>query len=210
MKHAFRSFVTCGAVMLLLGASATVHAEEISFTGASLALGFGSVRNQVDYGGFLAGQTSKDTDVVGILDASYGFNIAPKWVATLGATYDLNKTDFGSVSYVVLGNTYPVDAQLKNHFSLYVAPGYRLSPNWLAYAKLGWHTAKGEFTDALLGAGETTHNGVGYGVGVSTVISKQIEARVEVQHIDYNRKSANLSDGKPETNQAVVYLGYRF
>jgi len=210
MKPAFRSFVTCSVVTLLLGASATVQAEENSYTGASLALGFGSVRNQVDYGGFLAGQISKDTDVVGILDASYGFNLAPKWVATLGATYDLNKTDFGSISYVVSGNTYSVDTQLKNHFSLYVAPGYRLSPNWLAYAKLGWHHAKGEFADTLLGNGETTHHGVGYGLGVCTVLTKQIEARLEVQHIDYNRQSANLSNGEPETNQAVVYMGYRF
>lgn len=210
MKPAFRSFLTCSTLMLLLGASATVHAEESSFTGTAVALGVGVARNQVDYGRFLDGKTSKDSDGIGIIDVSYGFNLAPEWVAALGATYDLNKTDFGTVSYAVGGNTYTVDTQLKNHFSLYVAPGYRLSPNWLAYAKLGWHHAKGEFADTLLGAGETTHNGVGYGVGVSTVLAKQLEARFEVQHIDFNRKSANLSDGKPETSQAVVYLGYRF
>ena len=210
MKPAFRSFVICSVVMLLLGAGVTVQAEETKFTGASLALGLGSVRNQVDYGGYLAGQTSKDTDTVGILDASYGINLAPQWLVTLGATYDLNKTDFGTVSYVDGGNTYSVDGQLENHFSFYVAPGYRLSPNWLVYAKLGWHHAKGEFNDSQLGSGETTHNGVGYGLGVSTVLARQIEARFEIQHIDFNRESANLSDGKPETNQAVVYLGYRF
>lgn len=209
MKSAFRSFLTCTTVMLLLGASATVQAEESSFTGASFALGLGAARNRLDYGGFLAGQTSKETDAVGILDASYGFNLAPQWVVALGATYDLNKTDFGTVTYVAGVNT-SVDVQLKNHFSLYVAPGYRLSPNWLGYAKLGWHHAKGEFNDSQFGRGETTHNGVGYGLGVSTVLAKQIEARFEVQHIDFNRKSANLSDGKPEINEAVVYLGYRF
>jgi len=210
MRPVFRSFITCTTFVLLLGASVTVQAEESNFTGASVALGLGAARNRLDYGGFLDGQTGKETDAVGIIDASYGFNLAPKWVAALGATYDLNKTDFGTVSYVDGGSTYSVDTQLKNHFSLYVAPGYRLSPNWLAYAKLGWHHAKGEFNDTLVGAGETTHNGVGFGLGASTVLAKQLEARFEVQRIDFNRKSAVLSDGKPETTQAVVYLGYRF
>lgn len=209
MKPTFRSFLTCTTIGLLLGVSATAQAEESTFTGSALALGVGVARNQVDYGGFLAGQTSKETDAVGILDASYGFNLAPQWVVALGATYDLNKTDFGTVTYVAGVNT-SVDAELENHFSLYVAPGYRLSPNWLAYGKLGWHHAKSEVKDIQLGTSDSTHNGVGVGLGVSTMLAKKIEARFEVQHIDFNRKSANLSDGKPEINEAVVYLGYRF
>lgn len=209
MKPVFRSFLTCATIGLLLGVVATVQAEESTFTGSALALGVGVARNQVDYGGFLEGATGKETELLGRLDASYGFNLGSNLVATLGATYDLNKTDFGTVTYVD-GATYTVDAELKNHFSLYVAPGYRLSPNWLAYGKLGWHHAKSEVKDTQLGTSDSTHNGVGVGLGVSTMLAKKIEARFEVQHIDFNRKSAHLSDGEPEINEAVVYLGYRF
>ncbi len=208
MKHPLHSAVTCAALTLL--ACTAAQAQDADFTGPALAVGVGTTHNRLEYGGFLAGQTSKENSAAVKLDGSYGIALSSQWVATLGATYDLNKTDFGTVSYVDSGTTYTVHTKLKNHYSLYVAPGYRLSPNWLVYGKLAWHHAKGEFNDSQVGTGETTHSGVGFGLGVSTVLARQVEARFEVQHINFNRKSANLSNGKPETTEAMLYFGYRF
>jgi hypothetical protein len=208
MKNSLPS-VLLGSTLALL-ACATAHAEEVRFTGTALAIGIGAASNQLDYGGLLAGKTSKHTSTVGKLDLSHGFNLAPRWVATVGIAYDLNKTDLGTVSYVDSGRTYDVQGKLKNHLSLYVAPGYRFASNWLGYAKLGWHSAEVEFNDSQVGAGKTKHGGVSFGLGVSTALSQHLEARFEVQRINLNRQSANLSSGKPEATQALVYLGYRF
>lgn len=208
MKHSWQLTLS-GAALALLTCGAA-HAQNAEFTGPVLAIGVGAVHDEVDYGGFLAGKTGKDDDTAFKLDGSYGFSLSPQWVATVGATYDLNETDFGTVNYVDSGTPYTVQTKLKNHYSLYVAPGYRVSPNWLVYAKLAWHHAKGEYKDSQIGTGETHHSGVGYGLGVATVLAKQVEARFEVQYVDFNRKSANLSNGKPETTEAMAYIGYRF
>lgn len=201
--------ILIGASLSLI-ACATAQAETPSFTGTALAIGLGAARNQVDYGGLLSGTTGKKTDTVGKLDLSHGFNLSSQWLATVGVSYDLNKTDFGTVSYVDAGRTHTVQAKLKNHFSLYVAPGYRFAPHWLGYAKLGWHTARAEFNDSLAGPGTTRHNGMSLGLGVSTALTQHVEARFEVQQINFNRQSANLSSGKPQTREAFAYLGYRF
>lgn len=208
MKTSLYSVAACAALALSTGADAL--ADSASFTGPALAVGAGVTRNQVEYGGLLSGASAKKNDGVLKLDASYGISVAPQWIVTLGASYDLNKTDFGSVNYVDGGGTYKVDGRLKNHYAVYVAPGYRLSDKLLAYAKLGWHRATAEFNDSQAGTGKTTHNGTGFGAGVSTALSRQLEARFEVQRVNYSRESANLSNGKPESTEATVYLGYRF
>ena len=175
----------------------------------AIGVSLSAAHNKVEYGGFLAGAESSKTDVAGRLDASYGFGLSPQWVLTVGATYDVNKTDFGRVTYVS-GSPQTVDAKLKDHFAVYVAPGYQVAPNWLVYGKLSAHHAKTEFTDSGASDGETTHSGTGLGFGVATAFSQHIEGRFEVEQVRYNEKSGNLSTGKPKTTQATFYVGYRF
>lgn len=202
------SFAVCATLTALIG---TAHAQNqnTNFTGPAVGVSLSAARNKVEYGGFLAGSESKKSDAVGRLDASYGFGLSPQWVLSVGATYDLNKTDFGRVSYVS-GGTQTVDVKLKNHVALYVAPGYQVAPNWLAYGKLSWHHAKGEYNDTGTGAGTTTHDGTGIGFGVATAFTKQIEGRFEFEQVNYSREARNLSTGKPKTSQATFYVGYRF
>lgn len=202
------SFALCIALVALIG-TAHAQSQNTNFTGPAVGVSLSAARNTVEYGAFLAGSESKKSDAVGRLDASYGFGLSPQWVLSVGATYDLNKTDFGRVSYVS-GGTQTVDVKLKNHVALYVAPGYQVAPNWLAYGKLSWHHAKGEYNDTGIGAGTTTHDGTGIGFGVATALTKQIEGRFEVEQVNYSREARNLSTGKPKTSQATFYVGYRF
>ncbi len=207
MKRLF-SLAVCTALTALIG---TAHAQNqnMNFTGPAIGVSLSAARNKVEYGGFLAGSESKKSDTVGRLDASYGFGLSPQWVLSVGATYDLNKSDFGRVSYVS-GGTQTVDAKLKDHFAVYVAPGYQVAPNWLVYGKLSLHHAKAEYTDSGAPNGTTTHSGTGLGVGVATAFTKQIEGRFELEQVNYSRESGNLSTGKPKTSQATFYVGYRF
>lgn len=207
MKRLF-SFTLCTA-LLTLNSTAQAQNQNTDFTGPAIGISLSAARNKVEYGDFLVGTESKKSDMVGRLDASYGFGLSPQWVVSVGATYDLNKADFGRASYVS-GGAQTIDAKLKNHMAIYVAPGYKVAPNWLAYGKLSWHRAKGEYHDTDTGAGTSTHNGTGIGVGIATAFTQQIEGRFEVERVNFSREASQFSTGKPKITQATFYLGYRF
>jgi opacity protein-like surface antigen len=204
----FLSLAVCTALTALT-CTAQAQSQDRRFIGPAIGVSLSATHNKVEYGAFLAGSESSKNDVVGRLDASYGFGLSPEWVLTVGAAYDLNKTDFGRVTYVS-GGTQTVDVKLKDHFAVYLAPGYQVAPNWLVYGKLSVHHAKAEYTDSGATSGEITYSGTGFGLGVATALSKQVEGRFELEQINFNEKSANLSTGKPKTTQATIYLGYRF
>ncbi len=205
------SCIAAACLALELTAGAVAYAEDARFTGPSVAVGLGVSRNQIDWSDTSATSSEKKTTAVGRLDLSYGLGIAPQTVLTLGASYDLNKSDFGDYRYVESGTTYTGQTKMKQHFSLYVAPGYQFSPTWLGYAKLAWHNAKFEYSEA----GENdqiTHNGFGFGLGTSMALTQNIEVRFEVQQVLFRRKSEGdgAVSARPKSTEAVVYLGYRF
>ena len=100
---------------------------------------------------------------------------------------------------------------MKQHFSLYAAPGYQFSPDWLGYAKFAWHSAKVEYSDSD-SRDQLRHNVFGFGLGASTSITPNVEMRFEVQQILFNRKTEGDggASARPKSTEAVVYLGYRF
>ena len=202
---------TSKLVILLIGAlsAAAAHAEEKNFTGPVVGVRLAAVDNEVDYGGFLAGQSSSKTDAGFDIFAGYGLPLYGDWIANVGVNYTVNKTDFGTINYTSGGNQ-TVSARLKSHWSVYVAPGYRFAPQWQAYAKFSYHDAKGEYNDSLLGSGTVNTHGFGYGAGISYAVTHNIEASFELQQIDFNRKTVNSSTGKPSTTEAALQLAYRF
>lgn len=193
---------------LALGA-ASAFAADAPFTGPSIGVAFGASHNKINFGGFLAGNTSSDTDSVGKISAGYGFALTSSWVLNAGAEYTFGKQKFGNTTYTA-GGTQTVHSELKNDWSLFAAPGYRVAPNAIVYGKLAYHNATGRYTDTLPATGETTHNGVGYGVGYAYALGRNIELNAEYNHIDYSRESAVASNGKPKQDMLTIGLGYRF
>lgn len=179
------------------------------FTGLSMGVSLGYTDNKVDYSGAISGKTS-DNDFSGKVRAAYGFAMSEDWIGTVGIGYQLNKTKFGNGSYLDGGNKYDVSLKLKNDFALSFAPGYRITPDSLLYAKASYHKAKGEYDDQLTGSGETSHSGVGIGFGYLKGMSQSLSIGVEVEHIEYSRESANQSNGKPKQDAFNFVLNYRF
>ena len=131
------------------------------------------------------------------------------WIITLGTSYDLNDRKFGTVNYSDRGQQ-TVDVKLKQHWSLFVTPGYLLEPSLMLYGKLAYHAAKADYSDSVSGSGTRNHHGIGYGMGISYALNQNIELGFEVQHVSLSRESAQLSDGKPSFTEAMLRLGYRF
>lgn len=188
---------------------AASHAEPINFVGPTLGLRVSSMHDKTDYSGFLAGQSSSDNDVGFDVTAGYGFNLSKDWVINVGASYAINDAKFGTVNYVDGGNQ-TVNAKLKDHWSVFVEPGYRFAPQWLGYASFSYHDAKGEYRDSQLGNGDVGTTGFGYGLGLSYAYTRNIETSVEIRQIDFSRESANLSAGKPQITEVGIRFNYRF
>lgn len=205
-----RAFPIAVCAVLFAMASSSVQAGDAGFTGAAVSFGIDAAHNKVDYGGYVGNQSSSASSTGAKLDASYGWNISSGWVVSLGAAYELGHSDFGSIRYLDGGSLIDVNAKLKDHYSVYVAPGFRLAPQWLIYGQLAWHGAKAETADSRYGSDTTNHHGTGLGFGVAHALSSSLELRAEVRHVTFNRQNLRLSNGRPERTEATVYLGYRF
>jgi opacity protein-like surface antigen len=207
MQSQVRRFLLGAAILC---AVVKAYAADNNFTGAAIGANFAYRHDKVEFGGFLNGTSTTHNDVSGQLDLSYGIPVSNAWVTTLGATYDLNNSDFGSLTYDAGSQNSVVNYKLKEHWSIYFAPGYRVAPDWLVYGKVAYHHAKGEYTDSLFGNGNTTHDGFGYGVGVSYAAIRNIQLGFEIQRIDLSSGAGNLSTGKPSMTEAVFKAAYRF
>ena len=155
------------------------------------------------------GQNTSTSDSAVSLVGSWGFALAEQWVATLGLSYGLTKTDIGQFTYTFSG-TQSVMAQAKDHLALSVAPGYRLNPQTLVYAKVGYHHLTAEYTDTATSTSSLDFSGVGYGVGAAWALSPQYQLRIEYETVRYGSKTAALTTAEPTQNLLSLAMLYKF
>lgn len=184
--------------------------ETSPFTGFTLGATAGLAHTSIDYSGYIEGKSSSKDDFVGGINAGYGIALGENMILSVGASYALNSAKFGQVDYQEDGQTIYVNGKLKDHWSVFVTPGLRFTPQWLAYVKLAYHYAKTEYTDTLVGSGSSNHHGFGYGAGLSYAVSKAIELNAEIQQVDLSSASFALSSGEPSVTEFNLGVNYRF
>lgn len=209
-ENTLKKTSTLSLLILTLCATSALAADGASFSGFSVGATAGVSHNHIDYDGYIAGKSSSDDSFASGLNAAYGFALSDSFVLSVGATYALSNAKFGQVSYVEDGSTVEVDGKIKDHWSIFIAPGYRFAPKWLGYAKLGYHAAKSHYSDSLMGSGTSSHHGVGYGAGLAYAVASNIEISMEIEHVDLNRKHFALSSGEPDITEFKLGASYRF
>lgn len=183
-----------------------VWAQASNFSGWSLGLNVNSASAWTE---FIGGGTSakiNDSSQNANLQAAYGVVLGNHGVLSFGATYGLGDLKAGSIS--VGGRS--VDFRLKNLYSLYVEPGYAVSDSWLAYAKLGYFGVRNgeESVDGVTHS--KTFGGLGYGLGIRTMLDKNLYLQFEFIQADYNRKTIDFGTYRPMTSTGSVGLGFKF
>ncbi len=208
MKFSVKTLSTTALALMTLSSA---WANETSFTGASIGGNLGYRHSNVDFSGYLAGRSTSSNKAIAQLEGSYGIAMSEAVVLSVGATYDLNSTSMGNLSYNAgSGKTANASTKLKQHWSLYLAPGYRVAKDWLVYGKLGYHRATVDYTDSVFASGSTQLNGVGYGVGAAYAVARNVELGAELQRVNFNSGSGNASTGKPSLTELIVKAAYRF
>lgn len=206
--------------LLTLFATTTITpalSQSVNFKGPSIAIYGANNKGEIvtDVGDPIL--IPKKTDTAYGIDAAYTFGLEKNFFLTLGATYQINDTNFGRVLDNTTGEDETVDYEATKQYSFYVAPMYALNNNTAVFLKASLNTINiNELYDA---AGDTVgpltldiefKNKFGYGIGVQHMFHKNLFVKLEYEQVDYGTELADDVNYSPETKAFKIAIGYKF
>lgn len=175
-----------------------VHAQSGSFEGfsARLSVNFNNNKTEIPQG------SPTDSSTTSGIRAAYGWALGSQFVLSAHLSYDMGTMKAGSQS--------GVNAEAKNLSTLGVSPGFKVTPNFLAYATLGYSSVKGEISGTFKGT--ETYDGLGYGAGVRYLLAKSWSVDAEYFQTTFTGKysKAALGDIKPSLSVYSIGVNYHF
>ena len=236
------------SAIALLASSTSLMAQSKGFEGVSLGLTVSGIGAEVSGSSTQAGNTpntgngnrangslGKVTEIAAI-DLSYGYAIGNNGIIQVGASYTPGKAKAGSGTYTdgvtnaPAGNlnagTGNLSLEVKDPYTIYIAPTYVVSKDSAIYAKIGY--AKAEINTTATGGASLSQKpgdleGISYGIGSKTMLTQNLYLGVEANITDYDAISAttltNAGNGGTaskrvtadvQTVQGMVTLGYKF
>ena len=221
------------SAIALLASSNSLMAQSKSFEGASLGISVSAIGAEISGSGTTgngsattnstSGSIGKVAEIAAI-DASYGFAIGPNGLISVGATYTPGKAKAGSGRYTdgnsVGAQNGSLNVELKDPYTVYIAPTYVISKDAAIYAKVGYSHVdlNVSATDAAnLSKKPSDLDGWTYAIGSKTMLTPNLYLGVEASITDYDTISATKTvDTTSNINadvkvvQGVVTLGYKF
>ena len=223
------------SAIALLASSTSLMAQSKNFAGASLGLSLAAVGAEISgsstSSGTVGSTANSTSGTVGkvaeiaAIDASYGFAMGTNSVFVVGATYTPGKAKAGSGNYtdnnsglLSAGDTGTLSVEIKDPYTIYVAPTYVVGNNAALYAKLGYSKADLN-VNATGGAALTTKpsdlEGWTYAIGSKTLLTNNVYVGVEASITDYDSISATRATGvnvsaDAKVAQGTITLGYKF
>lgn len=138
------------------------------------------------------------------IQAQYALALGSNFVLGFGASLGAGDLKSGYVNNTTTTLT-------KNTNAIYVAPGYAMSETVLVYGKFSSLTAKGEVSNA---GGTVTQDisGVGYGVGLQTMLNKNLFVQAEYAQNNYAFKdfTAGVLSEEKKSSVVSIGIGYKF
>ncbi|MBU3617980.1 MULTISPECIES: outer membrane protein [unclassified Polynucleobacter] len=191
------------AALFSISATATMaqnNAQTNPFEGPSIGVSVSSVGGSTDLSGTRSANMGQQS-VVPTIDAGYAFGLTKEVALGLTGTYDLADTKGGSDGSANLVG--------KKHYSINFKPGYVLGTSNMIYALLGYNRMSGTLNNNGY-TGTSNLNGIGYGIGIETLLDKNIYLKVEGQQVKYSSSTVSGVTFKPSTTIATIGLGYKF
>ena len=229
------------SAIALLASSTSLMAQSKSFEGVSLGLTVSGIGAEVSgsastsVGNKANGSVGKVAEIAAV-DLSYGFAVGPNGIIQVGASYTPGKAKAGSGTYTdgvtnagatnLNAGTGNLSLEVKDPYTIYIAPTYVVSKDSAIYAKVGY--AKAEINTTATGGASLSQKpgdleGISYGIGSKTMLTPNLYLGVEANITDYDSISAttltNAGNGGTsskrvtadvQTVQGMITLGYRF
>jgi len=212
------------SAIALLATSTSLMAQSKSFEGVSIGL-FGSIVGaEVDgtvtdsNNAVSSGTIGKVTPVAGI-DASYTFATGSNGFIGVGATYLAGEAEFGLGTADSSNDaTKTFKGKIKDHYSVYIQPGYALNKDSAVYGKLSYNHADFNITNAVRQPGDL--EGWGYGIGLKTFLNANTFVQVEASYTEYDSLTATrtatggtglvTASETPAIAAGTITIGYKF
>lgn len=175
------------------------NAQSSNFEGASVVLNYNAATLTTEVATTTAlGESSSNASIQG----AYSFSLSENGLLSIGGTYALGDLKAGSIS------TNSTTAKAKNLYTIYVEPAYVIGATAI-YGKLAYVGTKG-----ILKGSTTTYTenftGTGYGVGIRTMLDKNIFMQVEYMVTNFNSKTIASTAVEPGGTIGTVGIGYKF
>jgi Outer membrane protein beta-barrel domain len=182
------------------GLMAQSNSEVNPFAGPSVGVSVSSVGGSTDLSGARSANMGQQS-VVPTVEAGYAFGLTKEIALGLTGTYDLADTKGGSDGSANLVG--------KKHYSINLKPGYVIGTSNMLYALLGYNRMSGTLNNNGY-TGTSNLNGIGYGLGIETLLDKNIYLKVEGQQVKYSSSTLSGLTYKPSATIATLGLGYKF
>ena len=132
----------------------------------------------------------------------------------LGASYDLSSSEFFEYRGGDSDGSGSLIGEIKDKWSLYLAPGYMIAPKTLFYGKLSIEGGKvfvegnedGEATESA----SKKFNGVGCGAGIRVLAGENVFVGVEVMRTNYSAESIGDANTSTGTTTGSIQIGYSY
>jgi outer membrane immunogenic protein len=143
--------------------------------------------------------------VVPGVELGYNFAASKEIVLGLTATYDFSDSKLGQIG--LDGDNLNLKGQ--NRMSINFKPGYVITPSTMVYATVGYNTMSAK---ASLGGDSSTKtvNGVGYGLGIAVMATKNVFVKAEVQQVNFDTWNDGNLSVRPNMTVGTIGLGYKF
>ena len=138
------------------------------------------------------------------LKAAYGLALSQKSVLSLGGTYALVDAKAGTVA----AGSSTARFVGKNAMTLYLEPGVLVADKTILFGKVGYASVKGD-TEGVSSIA-TNFTGYTYGVGLRSMIDKNLYVEVEALQFSFSSKVISGVTYEPSGTQANIGLGYKF
>jgi len=221
------------SAIAFLASSTSLMAQSKSFEGVSLGLSVSAIGAEVSGSGTTGNASSTTNQTSGsigkvaeiaAIDASYGYAIGTNGLISIGASYTPGKAKAGSGTYTdgnsVGAQNGKLAVELKDPYTIYIAPTYVISKDAALYAKIGYSHVdlNVSATDAAaLSKKPSDLDGITYAIGSKIMLNPNLYLGVEASITDYDSISATKSvettsniTADVKVVQGTVAIGYKF
>jgi outer membrane immunogenic protein len=177
----------------------SANAQSSNFEGASVALNVNSATIATNIASTVAvGESSTN----GSIQGAYSFALSETGLFSVGATYALGDLKAGSISES------SITLKAKNFYTIYAEPAI-VNGNTAFYGKLAYIATKGVLT-ASGATANSNFSGIGYGVGIRTLMDKNMYVQVEFMNSNFDSKTINTVTVEPDGTIGTIGIGYKF
>ncbi len=167
-----------------------------------------------------------------VIGVGYNYSVAPKWLMGIGVDYSAISQKSSPYTQTVCDGGCTVfwggsTIEVKNRFNVYVAPGYAIDKDKLAYFKVGYSMVNATLNSPTAyshsgGSGSMTSvsqsnnlNGFILGGGYKQIITGGLYGFAEVNYMSYGKKTYNNGSNTSvspslSSYQGLIGIGYKF